>query len=407
MIRLTTTTPDFELVTIELPISKSIANRELILAFLSGTEQSVWNERTPDDVRILSEALYSGESTWDLGHAGTAMRFATALVSIGNQSRVLSGSERMHQRPIRILVDALRDLGADIQYLEQEGYPPIEIKPAHSMGGTTSIDGSVSSQYISALLLVAPCMQGGLDLELLPPVTSRPYVDLTLDVMRKKGIHFTSAGNNLRIPYQPIAPCTLSDNRDWSAAAFFYGLVAQGHPEAIYFPDLDLDSAQGDRELISLFEPLGVSTEAYTDGVRIFRVECSNEDFKANLSDQPDLAQAIAFTCAALGRSCHLTGLHTLRIKETDRIAAILECLEAIGCIVESGADWIQVSGKPQPDVPPIFESYNDHRMAMAVSILTPVVGSLYIENEEVVSKSFPEFWEVIARSGSVQIIRT
>jgi 3-phosphoshikimate 1-carboxyvinyltransferase len=393
--------------TIELPISKSIANRELILSFLSGAERPVLAKNVPDDVHILAKAIYSNETIWDLGHAGTAMRFATALACLGEHNRTLRGSDRMHERPIRILVDALRAIGADISYSSKIGYPPLEIRPSHAVGGAVEIDGSVSSQFISALLLVAPRMAGGLQLKLTSSITSRPYIDLTLDVLSSFGVKYENVKDVISIPSQQILLSKMSLQRDWSAAAFFYGMVAQGYPKSVYFPQLDIDSAQGDRALMRLYEPLGVSTERFGNGLRIVKTQCDDLPYEVDLVDQPDLAQAIAFTCGALGRTCKLTGLHTLRIKETDRIAAIKECLEAVGCLIQTGADWLEVSGQANTKDSILFESYKDHRMAMASSILTPALGSLSINEETVVSKSFPDYWNELERIGGIGIIKT
>ncbi|NND93275.1 MAG: 3-phosphoshikimate 1-carboxyvinyltransferase [Flavobacteriales bacterium] len=394
--------------TVSLPISKSIMNRELILRASSTALFPSISSTYPDDVNILIRALTSRIKRIDIGAAGTAMRFSTAYFATGDEEKSIHGSARMHERPIKELVDALKSLGADINYLGIEGYPPILIKPVTSMGGSVAISGSTSSQYISALLLSGHRMKKGLRLALTPPISSRPYIDMTLAVMKENGIRFEIEGNTVSIAHQKVeSPKLIKEEKDWSAAAFFYGLVSLGKPDKLLLEGLHLNSVQGDRFLADLYEPLGVSTEETLGGILIKKVKKSEGEFSAQLQNTPDLAQAMAFTCAALGIQCHLTGLHSLRIKETDRIAAIAECLSQCGIEVDQGSDYLSFSGRLDQGSEPVFKSYHDHRMAMSCSILASCFESICIRNPEVVNKSFPNFWNEMNAIGYQSRIAT
>ncbi len=388
------------MIAIDLPISKSVANRELILDYLS--EESLCEEQDdwPEDVDILFRSLNSNSRTIDLEHAGTAMRFSIAYHALRGGGKVLQGSPRMHSRPIGELVEALNDVGAKIRYLETEGYPPLEILESTVSGGSVCLEGKKSSQFITSLLLTGCRMNQGLNLRITPPISSRSYIDLTLAIMSQWGIHFENEETFIAIPRQNILPRRMSNENDWSAAAFFYGLVAQGVPSTLKLNGLKSTSAQGDREVSRYFERLGVHSEYDESGAILKSTGRISNSFAADLINHPDLAQPIAFTCAALGVPCDLTGLDTLKWKETDRLQAMSEVLTSVGCVVEIDEGSIHIKGKARNRAEIPFETYQDHRMAMSTAILTPALGTLSIKNEEVVKKSFPRFWEEVAKVG-------
>ncbi len=385
----------------ELPVSKSILNRELIL---SGIQRQIVDlgemSAFPDDCQLMVHALSGKAMQVDVGHAGTAMRFLTAFFASQPGRRILIGSERMHQRPIHILVDALREVGADITYLGKEGCPPLEINGTGLNGGKVSVSGEVSSQFISALLLCAPRFEEGLELELVPPITSRPYIGLTLAALTRAGIRHQMEGNTITIPPQKAKDFKLSMERDWSAAAYGYGLVALGCCEELLFPGLTVKTWQGDSILGQLFAMLGVQTGESELGVHLIRKSGPPSSFSRDMSECPDLAQPLAFTCAALGVECDLWGLHTLPMKETDRIKAMVECLSQVGIQAEHGTDFIRFRGKISASSPPHFKTYKDHRMAMSLALWTPVLGQISLEDASVVSKSYPQFWIEMEKLG-------
>mgnify|MGYP002628071562 CR=1 FL=1 len=388
-------------VSINLPISKSVLNRELILAASSGTLLlSIATDGLADDSLMLLNALKSQEKTINIGHAGTAMRFLTAHFASVEGEHLLQGSSRMHERPIKILVDALRELGADIRYAGKEGFPPLEIRGKKLKGGKVSISGAVSSQYISALLLCGSSFKNGLDLELLPPVTSRPYIGLTLAAMKRAGIIYSLEGNRIRVEPSEIICTAMSMERDWSAAAFAYGLVSQGCCDELILPGLDVKTWQGDSIIGQLFVMLGVETGQSEIGVHLSKKTKAPSSFSRDMRDCPDLAQAIVFTCAALGISCNLWGLQTLPLKETDRIRAMVDCLKIVGIHAEYGKDFIRFQGHMNLEKNLHFKTYGDHRMAMSLALWAPVLHQMQLDDPDVVSKSFPSFWEEVKKLG-------
>jgi len=385
----------------QVPLSKSVLNRELILQAhaqaLPALEQSTeW----PDDSQLLLRALNTRDNIIDVGHAGTAMRFLCAYFSSRPGEVILTGSERMHQRPIKILVDALKELGAKIDYLEKEGFPPLRIEGKELKGGSIQISGEISSQYISALLLSACKFSEGISLELTGQVTSRPYIGLTLAALKGAGIPFSLDGNTIRVESCKVPSFNLSEEKDWSAAAYGYGMVALGLCEELIVPGLDVKTWQGDSILGAIFAELGIQTGQSEEGVHLIKKKDAPATFSRDMSDCPDLAQPIAFTCAALGISCELYGLHTLKLKETDRIVAMSECLSIAGIKAEHGLDFISFQGKIKANEPLHFRTYEDHRMAMGLSLWAAVIGPMHLEDPHVVSKSFPGYWNEAAKLG-------
>ena len=383
---------------VQLPISKSIVNRNLIIADLA-KKTILLPQQLPEDVSVLRELLNSNASEINVGMAGTAMRFLTAFYAVQEGKEiVLTGDTRMKQRPIGLLVSGLRELGAEISYVEEEGFPPLKIKGVDLIGGDVYVSGGVSSQFISALMLIAPTMKNGLSIQLTGEVLSKPYIELTADCMRKAGIDVQFDGYRITIlngNYQ-IQETTIES--DWSSASYFYALACTKPNSKLLLKGLQLNSPQGDSVLAEWFEPVGVSSNQMEDGIEISssgKVNFPSEiDFKSN----PDLAQTFVFLAASLGKGLRLTGLDNLRIKETDRIAALQTELKKLGLEVESTSNSLKISGSIKAKSARV-KTYNDHRMAMSAAVLSSKMET-EIENPEVVAKSFPAFWNVISNLG-------
>lgn len=376
---------------IDLPISKSIANRYLIISAIAGESLKLPQE-LPEDVQVLQAALNSDSDGIDIGMAGTAMRFLTAFYAVQKDKQVtVTGDERMQKRPISELVNALQDLGADISYVKQDGYPPLRITGKRLSGGEISISGSVSSQFISALMMIAPTMERGLKINLKGEVLSWPYIKLTADCMAKCGVNVTVEKDTIFIHSGMYQIPSFQLQSDWSAASYFYALACANQGSKLLLKGLKLDSSQGDSILSEWFARLGVSSIQKETGVEISSSGAvdfpSTLDFKGN----PDLAQTFAFLSAMLGVSFKLTGLNNLRIKETDRIDALKTELEKLGIVVEVEDNSITLGGSIAVQEATV-STYNDHRMAMSGAVLS-VQLSTTIENPGVVAKSFPNFW--------------
>jgi 3-phosphoshikimate 1-carboxyvinyltransferase len=393
---------------IVLPSSKSISNRALLIHALSGGPCRPQNLSDCDDTRVVVRALEQGGDTLDILAAGTAMRFMTAYLSVTPGTRVLTGTARMQQRPIRVLVDALRALGADIQYVNQDGYPPLRITGRTLTADRIALPGNVSSQYISALLMIAPTLPHGLTLELTGDIVSRPYIDMTLSLMRYFGAQADWAGDaTLRVAPQPYISLPFQVESDWSAASYWYEMVALQGQGTVELPLLYDESLQGDSRVAEMFRPLGVAT-AYgrtADGqstVTLTRTAPPVSHFEQDFTQQPDLAQTFVVTCCLLGVTFRFTGLQSLKIKETDRIVALITELRKLGYVVHDEADsilyWTGERCPAQPDA--AIDTYEDHRMAMAFAPACQVLGTVRINHPEVVSKSYPGYWDDLRSCG-------
>jgi 3-phosphoshikimate 1-carboxyvinyltransferase len=391
--------PKIELLpeTVQLPTSKSLANRWLVLQalFLNQIEVNVSDKS--DDIEVLEKALISQENTIDVGHAGTAMRFLTAfLAQIGKGEFLLTGSERTQQRPIEPLVSALNSLGANIQYLNKEGFPPLKIKGGGLKSNSIEMDGSLSSQYISALLLIAHKLKGGLKITLTGTVVSQSYINLTVSVLERAGIEVGFHDNVVTVRETKDLPESISVQveSDWSAAAFWYGWVALMPKSAINLIGLDSKSSQGDRKLISFFEGLGVRTKEIDGGLRINHADMvMPKRLEINLINQPDLAQPLAVVCAILGVEVKLNGLQTLAIKETNRLEALKEELSNFGIEAEITSNSIEIKSQEVQLPKRTIRTYNDHRMAMSFSLFASRIP-IEIEEAGVVSKSYPDYFK-------------
>jgi 3-phosphoshikimate 1-carboxyvinyltransferase len=386
---------------LQLTGSKSESNRLLILRALYPSIE-IENLSNSDDTQYLEKALASQQEVVDIHHAGTAMRFLTAYFAAKKgREVVLTGSKRMQERPIKMLVDALRSIGADISYEKEEGYPPLRIKGKDLLESEVTVQANISSQYISALMLVTPSLPNGLEINLDGKVTSVPYIEMTLDIMKQAGIKGEFQNNKISIePVKQLPAKSIVVESDWSSASYFYSLVAISENASLKLSSYRKNSLQGDSVIAKLYHQFGVET-TYED--KYILLEKHNHKkprhFIENLQNCPDIAQTIAVTCLALGVNCDLGGLHTLKIKETDRLVALKNEIEKFGSKVEISDDRLQLSPRKEFNSGVKIATYNDHRMAMAFA---PIGLKLPVEIEDagVVSKSYPDFWKDLKQLG-------
>ena len=389
---------------IQLPASKSISNRALILHALSGGNTRPENLSDCDDTQVMIHALDNMPDVIDIHAAGTAMRFLTAYLSVTAGTHLITGTERMQQRPIRILVDALRTLGAHIEYAGNEGFPPLRINGTQLTGSEIELAGDVSSQYISALLMIGAVLPAGLKLQLKGNIISRPYINLTLQLMHNFGAQagWTSESSII------VEPGGYHDTpfrveNDWSAASYWYQMtaLAAGSPE-IELLGLFAHSAQGDGRGAELFAGLGVQTEYTPQGVKLRKQGQPVARLDADMVDIPDLAQTFVVTCCLMDVPFRFTGLQSLKIKETDRICALITELRKLGYVVHAGQDSILWwdGGRCPADEQPGIDTYEDHRMAMAFAPVCLVRPAIRINEPQVVSKSYPGYWNDLQAAG-------
>jgi len=390
---------------IPLPASKSISNRALIINALSYSPYPIHNLSESDDTKVLQKSLFSNSSIFDIGHAGTAMRFLTAFLAKIVGEWEITGSKRMQQRPIGILVNALNKMGANIEYLKNEGYPPLKIFGSHLKGGTIELEGSISSQFITALLLIAPTVENGVTLKLKGEITSRSYIDLTLKLMAKFGIQYRWEGNVITVPEQNYFPIDYTIEADWSGASYWYQILALAEKGEVFLENLQLESLQGDAVLAEWFGPFGIESTQKDNGVRLLKNEnIQPAKLVQDFIENPDVAQTMACLCVAKKVPFHFTGLKTLKIKETDRIAALQNELAKFGAnIFEPAQGELAWDGKINDSIReenPVIKTYHDHRMALAFAPMALAGFNLQIEDPMVVTKSYPHFWEDIQKVG-------
>ena len=387
---------------VTLPASKSISNRVLILNALAKNAQLIDNISDSDDTNALREALANTAGTVNIGAAGTAMRFLTTYLAITPGSRVLTGSERMKKRPIKILVEALRQLGASINYVGEDGFPPLLIDGKVLDGGEITINGNISSQYISALLMIAPTLKNGLSVKITGELISTPYVALTLQLMETFGVKSSWEGNHIDIPHQPYTATPYLVEGDWSAASYWYEMAALCPGAEIRLKGLFRNSLQGDSKVVDIFDELGVSTLFSENEVTLTNTEKKRERFVYNFINEPDLAQAVAVTCALLKTPFHFEGVQSLKIKETDRIEALRAELGKLGYRLEKsdGATltWNGVYSEPCEEA--VIHTYDDHRMAMAFAPACLKTEAVTIDDPLVNTKSYPAFWNDLQTAG-------
>ena len=382
--------------------SKSESNRLLLLQALY-PEFELENVSNSDDSNLMTNALSSQSSIVDIHHAGTAMRFLTAYFSIEEgRETILTGSKRMKERPIKILVEALQNLGAKISYVENDGFPPIKIIGKKITKHKVSLKANVSSQYISALLLIASKLENGLELTLEGEITSIPYIKMTLSLLDQIGVQSSFVENTIIVKpnIKKLTPKTLTVESDWSSASYYFSIVALSEVGTeVTIASYKENSLQGDSVLVDIYKHFGVISNFNGNSLTLKKVASSLEPLTLNLKNAPDIAQTIAVTCFALGMPCNLTGLHTLKIKETDRLVALKTEIEKLGGKVEITHESLQLASSKNIKEFVSIETYNDHRMAMAfapIALKTPVI----IEDAEVVSKSYPTFWDDLKSIG-------
>ncbi len=391
-------------VRVELPLSKSISNRALIISALAGDVSSVGKTAECDDTDVMLNALQSTADEINIGASGTAMRFLTAYFAASEGKKVLlDGSERMRERPIVPLVDALRRLGATVEYAGKVGYPPLIIKGSHLAGGEVEMPASVSSQFLSALLMIAPYMENGLILKLKGNPVSMPYIIMTVMMMIRAGVPVMFSDNTISVTPGKYAPYTVPAEGDWTSASYHYEAVALGVADNIMFTNLVQRSLQGDSSIARIFARFGVGTNYCGDGdVVIVKENRPVGAIDLDLSDNPDLAQTVAVTAALLSMPFRITGLSTLPSKETDRLAALEAELHKLGVRAKAEhGDTLTWDGSTGiPSNPVSISTYNDHRMAMAFAPAAVKHPGIIIEDVEVVSKSYPGYWDHLRETG-------
>ena len=382
----------------EISGSKSESNRLLILNSIYGNLK-IDNLSNSDDTVILDKYITNLESHIDVHHAATAMRFLTALLAIKtNKKFVITGSKRMKERPIKILVQALNKLGANISYFDKKGFPPLIIKGQEIFGGEISLSSNISSQYISALMLIAPILKNGLLINLEGKITSKPYLEMTLAILKKIGINCYFKNNIISIEHcSKINNSAISIESDWSSVSYFYSIVALSNAAELNIGTFYKSSIQGDVKLYEIYAKLGVETKFIKSSSRILIKKINDfikpDHIDLDLTENPDIAQTIAVTCFGLGISCDLFGLHTLKIKETDRLEALKIELSKLGANVKVTNNSFHLAPTFSINNGISIETYNDHRMAMAfapLALMTPII----INNPDVVTKSYKDFWK-------------
>jgi len=383
--------------------SKSESNRMLLLQALF-PQIALTNLSNSDDTVAMKSGLESDNDLVHIGHAGTSMRFLTAYYStLENQEITLTGSPRMQERPIGILVDALRQLGADIRYLKNEGYPPLLIKGKRLTASEVCLSANISSQYITALMLIAPSLADGLQLHLEGKVTSVPYIEMTLSLLRQIGVEATFFGQRIQVfPKKNIAQTTHAVESDWSSASYYFSMVALAKDADITLSTYKENSLQGDKVLMDIYEQLGVKSSIKNNTLHLKKQTLVSKQIQLDLSDSPDIAQTIAVTCCGLGVACDITGLHTLKIKETDRLVALQNELTKLGATIEITDKSLHLQKRTNSiHTNVLIETYHDHRMAMAFAPLALLVP-IRIQDADVVTKSYPGFWKDLEENGFI-----
>lgn len=386
-----------------LPSSKSICNRALIIKALSKHDGKIDNLSECDDTFVMVRALSEMTDTIDIMAAGTAMRFLTAYLSVTEGEHIITGTERMRQRPIKILVDALRSLGADIEYTEKEGFPPLKIRGKELSGNVISLPGDISSQYISALMMIGPTLKNGLTLNLTGNIVSKPYINLTIRIMKEFGADAVWADKHtICISNDTYKPTPYYVESDWSAASYWYEMTALSDNARVELPGLFEKSFQGDSKVAELFEQLGVRTEYGDKNVVLTKSGKVTDRMEYDFVNQPDLAQTFVVTCCMLGIPFRFSGLQSLKIKETDRMAALINEMKKLGYVIsESDSSVLSWDGERcEGDANPAIDTYEDHRMAMAFAPAALKLKNIRINNPQVVSKSYPGYWKDLTKAG-------
>ncbi|MDQ1772221.1 3-phosphoshikimate 1-carboxyvinyltransferase [Labilibaculum sp. A4] len=387
---------------IVLPASKSISNRVQIINALSYNFEPIKNLSDCDDSKAMQSILNSNTNSFDVGHAGTTMRFLTAYLSKIVGEWTLTGSHRMKERPIGVLVDALNSIGAQITYLEKEGYPPLKIFGSNLTGEVVELKGNTSSQYITALLLIAPTLEKGLRIKLSGKIVSRSYIEMTLNIMEEFGIKSEFKGQEIFVPNQAYQRIPYIVEGDWSGASYWFAFMALADEGKLYLDGLRRHSFQGDSGLVPVFEKLGVKAQFSKRGMFIEKMAANCTKLKFDFNQMPDLAQTFAVCACLKNIPFHFTGLETLKIKETDRIYALITELGKLGYVLTEPAEgelaWNGERKTEEENI--VIETYHDHRMAMAFAPIALVRPNIIIDSPGVVKKSYPNFWEQLKELG-------
>ena len=381
--------------------SKSESNRLLILQALFPALE-LQNLSNSDDTQAMARGLSSAAETIDIGHAGTTMRFLTSyFATTPGAEKILTGSKRMQERPIKILVDALRAIGADIEYVKNEGYPPLRISGKKITVDSVELAANVSSQYITSLMLIAPKLPKGLTIHLVGEITSIPYINMTCSLLQKVGVQATFEGQTIQVfPQEKIMPKKVEVESDWSSASYHFSMAALADNAQISIKNYVSDSLQGDSVLVEIYKQMGVSSSFDGNTLHLKNNGAVQSHLTLDLVKAPDIAQTIAVTCFGLGISCDLTGLHTLKIKETDRLVALDTELSKLGADIRVTNDSLHLAARKKSINENVaIDTYHDHRMAMAFAPLGIKVP-IYINDADVVSKSYPTFWNDLRSLG-------
>ncbi len=398
--------------TIKLPASKSESNRVLMIKSLCNKGIFIQNLSDAEDSQILNRCLRYIETCGvsgipmiiDAKNAGTVYRFLTAYLSIRPGKWLLTGSERMQERPIQQLVQALSQISAEVSYVKKTAYPPLLISGKKLMGGKIELNSAISSQYITALLLIAPLLQNGIELNLTGKSISRPYVQMTINIMKHFGVEVDQTDCIIKVKEQEYKPAKFTCSPDWSAASYWYEMAALSNDVDLFLPDLKKESLQGDRVLPEIYEKLGVKSEFTNSGLKLKKQNKTVPYLEFDFIDCPDLAQAVIATCVGLGIEGSFKGLQSLRIKETDRIEKLSDEIYNFGfSIIEENENlWKLVKQSENYNIPEnyITKTYDDHRMAMSLAPLCLVVDKMTIDDPEVVKKSYPGFWKDLENVG-------
>lgn len=394
--------PDTIHTTVQLPASKSMSNRALILNALSISHYPIRNLSDCEDTRVIIDAFNSDSNVFDVKGAGTAMRFLTAFLAGMEGEWIIKGSKRMHERPIHPLVETLIALGAEIDYLEKDGFPPLRIKGRKLRGGEVYLSGNISSQFISALLMIAPLMEQGLIMHIEKKVVSKPYIDLTMAMMKQCGVIAKWHNNDILVKPQTYQAIELSVETDWSAASYWYEIVSLMPGSEVKLTGLQKKSLQGDANVTNLFSDLGVTTEYVDDGIIIRHAKKKTKKFFHDFVNEPDLAQTFAATCCFMGVPFLFSGIQSLKIKETDRVQALINELKKLGFVLrENDIGMLEWDGERCfPEKEPAIDTCDDHRMAMSFAPGAIVLRSLIINDPHVVTKSYPHFWDDLKKAG-------
>ena len=400
------TAPEQITATIQLPSSKSISNRALIINALGNGTYKPENLSDCDDTMVMIRALDENQphDTIDIMAAGTAMRFLTAYLSVTPGSRIITGTQRMQQRPIELLVNALRELGAEIEYVNNEGFPPLRIHGRELIKDHICLPGNVSSQYISALLMIGPSLKNGLKVTLTGDIISKPYINLTIQLMSDFGAQVSWINDHkLQVAPQPYRSIPYYIESDWSAASYWYQMAALSQKATVTLPGLFKNSYQGDSKVADIFRNMGIETIFGDKTVTLQKTGTCAERLDYDFINQPDLAQTFVVTCALMNIPFRFSGLQSLKIKETDRMAALICEMKKLGYVLQeydgSVLSWEGERCEPTGEA---IDTYEDHRMAMAFAPAALVLPNLCINNPHVVSKSYPHYWEDLQKAGFI-----